>query len=712
MSRAAAKDDANKIVEALQQRVSETEAALDEARETLDAIRNGEVDAVVVGGPDGHAVYTLENADRPYRVLVEQMQEGAVTLTADGLVLYCNRRFADLIDRQPEKVLGHSIYDHILETARLRPILTKGEAASAELTLRRLDGGVTPVKASIVELAVEIGAEPLLCAVFTDLSPHYDRRRELSRANSQLAAEIAERRRTQDSLLLALDAADMGSWDLDLTTRTSRRNARHDAIFGHQGADWDLDIALSHFIAEDQEAVSQAFAAAEFSGRIDIEGRIRRADDGVTRWVHILGRTFSDDDGSSRIAGVVTDVTDRRLVEEQLRQAQKMEAVGQLTGGIAHDFNNLLMIIGGSLETLGRRVELDERALRLLDAARMGVSRGAKLNEQLLAFSRRQDMRLEVFKLDDHLPTFADLLDRAVGETVRVEIRRGDGRWSCRTDPHQLETAILNLAINARDAMPDGGTLTLATADRIIGADEAARFEARAGDYTVIFVEDTGAGMAPGLLAHVFEPFFTTKAAGKGTGLGLSQVYGFAKQSDGFVTIDSVLGKGTRVSIYLPRSDLAETTPEKAAAVPQSLQGEGVVLLVEDDADVRAASAAMVEELGYTVRSAPSGSAALAMLEAGEPVDVIFSDVIMATGMDGIQLARIIRAQWPNLPVILTSGYTAQRSKFEGLDADLPLLRKPYRIDQLATALHGALDKRDAPRRRKPAQGLRQPIAP
>jgi signal transduction histidine kinase/CheY-like chemotaxis protein len=530
--------------------------------------------------------------------------------------------------------------------------------------------------------------------VVTDLTHNRRRGHELAAANEKLASEVEVRRRAEDSLQLTLDAAGMGSWDLDLAADAMRRSLRHDQIFGHKAPlpAWGLATTLDHFMAEDRDAVADAFAQAQVMGTIEFEGRIRRAGDDTVRWLHVKGRTYYDAGTPIRIAGVVADITDRRAVEEQLRQAQKMEAVGQLTGGIAHDFNNLLMIIGGSLDMLGRRLPSEERIGRLIDAARQGVARGAKLNQQLLAFSRRQDLRTEVVSVDDLIPTFEHLLDRAVGEMVGVEIERGAGLWLCHTDPHQLETAIVNLAINARDAMPNGGTLTLATENRVVGRQAASSWGAAGGDYVVVSVADTGSGMVPEVLARVFEPFFTTKAVGEGTGLGLSQVYGFAKQSNGFVTLDSEPGRGTTVAIHLPRSDLPKAAAAAAPAAAEDAQGRGIILVVEDDPGVRAVTGGMLRDLGYIVREADTARAALDSLGCGGPVDLVFSDVIMPGGMNGVELARELAQHRPELPVLLTSGYTAQRFP-NAMAEDLQVLRKPYTLHDLSLAIIDALHR-------------------
>ncbi len=684
--------------------VAELEARLREAEETLDAIRNGEVDAVVVGGPSGQQVYTLENADRPYRVLIEQMQEGAVTLSADGIVLYCNQRFATIVGTPREAIIGGLVGGYFADGENFLRLLARRQAAGAsgEFMLAAADGGNVPVNVSLVDLEPDEGMPRIVCGVVTDLSHSRQRNHELAAANARLASEIEERRLAEDSLQIALDAAGMGSWQLDLATGMAQRSPRYDQIFGFQQAPptWSLEAALVQFLPEDRDAVAEAFALAETTGSIEFEKRIRRSGDAAIRWIHVKGRTYYEEGVAVRLAGVVADVTDRRQVEEELRQAQKMEAVGQLTGGMAHDFNNLLMIIGGSLEMLGRRVALDEKASQLLDAARQGVARGAKLNQQLLAFSRRQDLRVEALCVDDLIPTFQELIDRAIGETIAIRVEPAPQTWFCRTDPHQLETAILNLAINARDAMPQGGTVTLSTENRDVDEPTAAAWAAKPGEYVVVSVADSGTGMTPGVLARAFEPFFTTKEIGKGTGLGLSQVYGFARQSGGFAMIESAPGLGTKVRIHLPRTAPPEAVARMARPSAMEIKGDGVILVVEDDAGVRATTSSMLRDLGYQVREARTGPLALALVDRGEPVDLVFSDVIMPDGMSGIELARELAARHPGLPVLLTSGYTAHRLVPEAMADHLPVLRKPYAQSDLSYAIRDAMNGTRPARRR------------
>ncbi len=684
-----------------QDRIAELEQRLREAEETLDAIRNGDVDAVVVGaGTSGQQVYTLESADRPYRVLIEQMQESAVTLGCDGTILYCNQRLATLVGRLRNTLIGQHIQALLApsERARFDDFLMLDASRSAEFNMIRQDSLEVPVTISMVELAVEPEQSRIICCVVTDLTVIRKRRDELASANILLANEIEVRTRAEASLQLALDAADMGNWDLDLVTGNLIRSSRYNQIFGHfnTATTWDPRITLSRFLPEDRPAVTEAFARARLTGVVDFEKRIRRPTDNALRWIQVRGLTYYRNATPIRIAGVVSDITERRLLDEQLRQAQKMEAIGELTGGIAHDFNNLLMIVAGSLDLLEIRVADNPGAQLYLRTARQGVSRGAKLTQQLLAFARRQDLRVEAVSLDELMATFQNLLDRAIGETVILKIAPAAGEWLCQTDPHQLETAILNLAINARDAMPQGGTLTIATATRTLDQGEGALLGGEAGNYVVVSVTDTGTGISPELITKVFEPFFTTKEIGKGTGLGLSQVYGFAKQSGGFVSIASALGQGTTVSIFLPRA-IEQTQQAQDNSIRQEVKGRGTVLVVEDDHDVRQIASSMLRNLGYGVLEADRGYAALEMIEQHRSVDLVFSDVIMPGEMSGFDLAREIEAKYSQIPILLTSGYTGHAGSLEEGNGAARILRKPYSQIDLSIAVSAALQSPASP---------------
>ena len=380
------------------------------------------------------------------------------------------------------------------------------------------------------------------------------------------------------------------------------------------------------------------------------------------------------------------EIADRERAEARLVQAQKMEAIGQLTGGIAHDFNNLLTAVVGSLDLLLRRTG-DEKLSKLARNALKAAERGADLTGQLLAFSRRQRLTPIPVQPNEIITGMGDMMSRSIGSHVEIGTRLDPELWLALADPTQLEMMILNLAINARDAMPEGGHLTIATRN-VPTVPRALAGELAPGGYVAIAVTDTGHGMAPSVLAKAFEPFFTTKTNGKGTGLGLAQLYGFAKQSGGTARIESREGGGTTVTIYLPRTE-GEALAATASPVPPSPEACARILIVDDDEDVRQVAAAMVQEAGYLVATAGSGPAALAALDGAEGFGLLITDVVMP-GMSGVELARRVRQRHPRLPVLFASGY-ADLQTFGSELSEERVLKKPYRIAEIAAHVGAVL---------------------
>ncbi|MBB3527100.1 ATP-binding protein [Rhizobium sp. BK456] len=382
---------------------------------------------------------------------------------------------------------------------------------------------------------------------------------------------------------------------------------------------------------------------------------------------------------------------------EALRQAQKLEAIGQLTGGVAHDFNNLLQIIVGNLDTLTRNLPPEAGRLRRAASQAMnGARRAAALTQRLLAFARRQPLDPKPIDTNSLIRGMSELLHRTLGEIYHIEVVLAAGLWKVEADPNELESALLNLAINARDAMPDGGKLTIETFNaQLDEAYASSHAEVIPGQYTAISVSDTGTGMDTETLSHVFEPFFTTKDQGKGTGLGLSQVYGFVKQSKGHVKIYSEVGEGTTVKIYLPRlfSDGADDEVAEAPAIPEASAGE-VILVVEDDPDVRAYSVESLRELGYHVLEAKDGPAALQALSSYGKVDLIFSDVVLPGGMSGADVVAKARETNPTQKALFTTGYSRNAIVHHGrLDKGVHLLPKPFSFEDLAVRVRDVLDR-------------------
>jgi PAS domain S-box-containing protein len=531
-------------------------AQLEELRETLAAIQNGAVDALVIDSPDGQRVYTLEGAEYVYRTLIERMQEGAVILTPGGTIHYCNRRFAELIHMPLEKVVGRPFADWVnaADHPALTALLSDG-LERLELLLHANDGSTTPTTMSAI--AVPGSGLSGMCLVVTDLT-------------EQL---------------------------------------------------------------RDQARVSEA--------------------------------------------------------ERLLRQAQKLDAIGQLTGGVAHDFNNLLMVIAGGLSLLERPGDAQRRE-RIIAQMRQSTERGASLSRKLLAFSRRQPLNPETVDLHWQISGMREILDRTLRVDIKVRTELADDLWNIKVDPAEWELVVLNLCVNARDAMPGGGVIT-------IGARNApqVRQGELAGDFVAVSVCDTGTGMSAEVLTHIFEPFFTTKEIGEGSGLGLPQVYGFTQQSGGTITVASVVGEGTTVTLLLPRTAVppAERAPRRAENGERHNGRLGSILLVEDNDEVAMLVTEMLRELGYRVTRAASAQGALGALADEREIDLVFSDIVMPGTMNGMELAREVRRRRPGAPILLTSGYAGAAVR-DAEAEDIKILCKPYAIEALDVALRVALGDR------------------
>ncbi len=401
--------------------------------------------------------------------------------------------------------------------------------------------------------------------------------------------------------------------------------------------------------------------------------------------------------GRRIFTGFIRDLTSRHRIEEELRQAHKMEAVGQLTGGIAHDFNNLLTVISGNLEMIERRLT-DDRARALLREAQSAAEDGAKLTAQLLAFGRKQPLNAKRADIGQLVSRFSDLLRRALGETIELRMIVSGSPGPALVDASQLQNALLNLALNARDAMPRGGRLTVEISAAKLDSDYASMYpEVRTGSYVLISITDTGVGMSSEVRKRAFEPFFTTKGVGAGTGLGLSMVYGFTKQSGGHVQLYSEVGQGTSVRLFLPVAEAApaemSTGPAAVHEPPPSLPGGSeTILVVEDDARVRRVAVARLEDMNYRVLQAENAAAALRMLAAHPEVALLFTDIVMPGGMSGDELAREARRLMPDLKIILTSGFAEPSVAVRELAAEASWLKKPYSAMELAVRIRELLD--------------------
>lgn len=526
--------------------------------------------------------------------------------------------------------------------------------------------------------------------------------------NEQLEHRVEERTRelrdSMDFARLALSAVGgVGVWTFNVATDCFICDDNISRLYDIDPVKGANGIKRADFLAnvhpDDQAALRATMAGGLVNaGDLELEYRIVHRD-GSVHWVLSRGHTYFDQAGEPvRRTGVGVETTKQRLVEEQLRQSQKMEAVGQLTGGIAHDFNNLLQGITGSLEIIQKRVaqgrfaELD----RFVSGATTAANRAAALTHRLLAFSRRQPLDPRPVNVNALLQSMEDLVRRTIGESVDLVLDLAEGLWRTRCDPNQLENAVLNLVINARDAMPDGGRLTVETANRQRDAQEANGPGGASGEYIYVSVTDTGTGMSADTIAKAFEPFFTTKPIGQGTGLGLSMIYGFAQQSKGHTQVRSEIGKGTRFELYLPRYRGEDGDEECDPAVlpsdiPASESGEAV-LVVEDDDVVRGLIIEELHELGYASLQAIDGPGGLEILQSGRRVDLLVTDIGLP-GINGRQVADAGRVLRPGLKVLFMTGYAENAALASGfLEPGMEMITKPFAMGDLATKVRQMLE--------------------
>jgi PAS domain S-box-containing protein len=465
------------------------------------------------------------------------------------------------------------------------------------------------------------------------------------------------------------------------------------AILGYQPEEMVGHSAVEFIFPEDLDSTRNEMRLAR-------RGRVMRNFE--CRYIHKGGRVvtlawtgqWSEPDQQHFFIG--RDMTERMRLEGQLRHAQKMDAIGQLTGGIAHDFNNILTVIIGMIELLTPATEADPNLAPIVKAIDDAAERGAELTRRMLAFARKQPLQPRPLDLNEVITRMAEMLQRTLGEDITIRTVLAEDLWRAVADPFQLQDAILNLAVNARDAMPKGGHLVIETDNAELDETFAAEnLDVSAGEYVSLFVSDTGTGMKPEVIERAFEPFFTTKDVGRGTGLGLSMVYGLVKQIGGHVRIYSEVGRGTTVKIYLRRAVDAASQPDEApasSAEPLPL-GRETILVVEDNAAVRAAAVSILESLGYDVLQAEDGWDGHRILESPAKIDLLFTDLVMPNGIGGEDLARIARTLRPGLKLLYTTGYSAQLVRARS-DRDVPVLSKPYRRQKLAGMVRAVLDDR------------------
>jgi len=509
---------------------------------------------------------------------------------------------------------------------------------------------------------------------------------------AKVTRDITERRSAHETLrdserqfrLLVSNVTDYALYMLDPNGIITSWNAGAERIKGYT-ADEVIGQHFSRFYTERDRAAgipTRALYTAATEGRFETEAwRVRK--DGTLFWASVVLDPIRDENGDLvGFAKITRDITERRDAQMALQEAQaqrahaqKMDALGQLTGGVAHDFNNLLMVVGGHVQTILKGAADDPKLMRAARAIELAAHRGATLTRQLLTFARRQPSNPVVVELGERIEAFRAMLSSSTGETARLITTVDPGVWTVKVDASELELALVNIVLNARDAMPDGGTISIVAENVVLDRDDTpVRI---GGEFVALRISDTGLGIAPDVITKVFDPFFTTKGPNKGSGLGLSQVYGFAHQSGGTVTIASELGRGTTVTLYLPRTH--EPRQKREGSDVAAADG-GSVLVVEDNPEVAAANVSMLEQLGYEVQAVASADAALDALAARD-FDLLLSDIVMAGSMDGIGLARALRSRKPELPVLLVTGFS---ESLGAAPAEFPVMHKPYSLPELS----------------------------
>ena len=633
-------------------------------------------DAMIVVDPQGHIVRANAQATRLFGFAESELIGQPVdTLMPNDVRTAHRAHFAG--------------YAH---TPRVRPM-----GSGQELVGQRKDGTRFPVEIALSPLKAPDGQ--LFLASVRDVSETQRARQALARARydsflSQISQSIlsamqldAALERVPETLVAALSLSAAAVMSKDLSVNRMRPRAVFGASMSlFESLSWHrvIDAAVDGdgVVALDQVHGFATAIAMPLFDRSEVVGALVA--------LNRDARAFDRDalNFFQSVAHLLAGATQRSRVEEQLSHAQRLEAVGQLTGGVAHDFNNLLTVISGNLQLLEEELGDKPEAQEIIGAALGAVKRGADLTRKLLAFARKQRLSPEDLDPSRVLGELGGMLRRTLGETVQLEAICAPNIAHVYADPSQLEAALVNLALNARDAMPRGGRLTLQAEHAQITADEATP-DLPAGDYIVFSVRDTGMGMTPETLARAFEPFFTTKDSGKGSGLGLSMVYGFVKQSQGHLRVESRLGYGTSMRIYLPMS---RETAQPAAAKVRVSQGNETVLIVEDEGDVRRLAERFLTALGYRVLSAANPETAMQRLNDDASIALLFSDVVLGTGMNGAELAAEAQSVRPGLRVLLASGYEHVNGDENPIAQRYPLLQKPYRREDLAEAVRKVLD--------------------
>lgn len=609
------------------------------------------------------------------RALRDTIGDGLIVIDMDKRVRSFNRAAERIFGYRAGEVVGRNVgilmppderaahdrhVDRYLKTGEGR-VIGRGR----EVTGERKDGSAFPMSIYLGEM--RFAGERRFLGVVHDLSQSR-RREEALRSHEEMLHSIAAN--LPGSIFRGVFSPD-GQVSFPFVSDGLRRvfALDPDAVQAEPGV-------LARAIHENDRAGwrSALEASARDLAPLDHQMRVR-GDDGAERWMHATAQPVRRPDGAVAWSGLALDVTDRQTAQAELHQVQKMEAIGQLTGGVAHDFNNLLAVLSIDLEELEALTPPQDERRALIDEAQETGRLAAELTQRLLAFARKQPLNPKTIEPAGLLSGTAELLHRTLGDAIRIDYSEPGNRWCVTVDPAQLENAVINLAINARDAMPDGGTLAIGTRNTTL--DDIAGVAP--GAYLCVEVKDTGTGMPPEVAERVFEPFFTTKKPGQGTGMGLSMVYGFVKQSSGHIAIDSRPGEGTTVRLYFPRTDAPAEAAGDRPPHPAMALDKCRILYVEDHPRLRAQTEARLTGMGLTVVAAVDGQEALALLDRGEGFDLLFTDIVMPGGIDGIRLAEEARRRLADIRILYTTGYADdERLRDAARQPGAALLRKPF----------------------------------
>jgi PAS domain S-box-containing protein len=631
--------------------------------------------------PDPSALLaSLRMSEARLRGVLNSISDGFYAVDRNWRITEFNSAAEKYFGMSRDEMIGRDLWQLIANASDEFQSLLRAAMAGAPMIVFETGSLYRPGRK--VELRIAPTDEGI-CVALTDIT---ERQQTQARLEAAVAERTAALQASKARLRTILETTHLFQGLMDPDGALLDTNAASLAAIEAQKADivgrkfwetpWFTDTpGMSEMV---RDAVARVAAGQVFS-----EAMTLNLPTGVRSFDFTMRPVREEDGHVVAIVPEANETTARLKAEEDLRQAQKLEAVGQLTGGVAHDFNNLLMVISGGLNMLGRSPDAEKRDM-LMARMREAVERGANLTKQLLAFSRRHELSPESIKLPDYFAGLNDLLNRSLGVNVRVAIDVPEDVQPVAADPNALQLALLNLAVNARDAMNDAGVVTISARNGAPGDPHAACVS--------ISVADTGVGMAPDVRARIFEPFFTTKETGKGSGLGLAQVHGFAEQSGGHVEVQSKEGAGTTITLILPRGEttLRETpAPPPVSREPEEAGAAGAALLVEDDDNVAALTQEMLGHLGWRVTRVASAEAALGAITNGLDVSLVFSDVMMPGGKNGIELAHALRQRHVNLPIVLASGYTESVHR-DAERAGLPLLSKPFDLETLAAAIEFA----------------------